>query len=423
MNMDGLETIGDEDSGVVGRESQAITEAAKTRIQTAYFMAFKNQRNEDQALERMIKVCKRPKFAAGAMYDKCVGRDKRGNDIIKSGLSIRFAEMAIREFRNIYVDQETVFEDVKRRLVKVLCCDLETNTTFTATLTIDKTVERESKKIGSRQIISERANVRGEIVYLVESTEQELYNKENAAISKAIRNQGLRLIPQYIIEEAIDAINETLEGMDKAEFKVDKMILSYSEQGVTEVEITKWIGKAVADFDKRDIVKLRRLYQAIVEGFATWKQATGGGTEQAGGNGDKKSADDVINEKLGGDPDQEKEELEIVELWKVANKEVEKAKKYLNIGPGYIEELCGLDSIDVSSVSGMTELAKRLKERITEKQIKDIEKYWAQTQREDGGSVFVYIQATYGVDNYAFLTKSQGQKIIDYFIGLMKTNS
>ena len=115
------------------------------------------------------------------------------------GLSIRFAEAALRMAGNIDVQMQAVFDDEWKRIVRITVMDLETNFAYTSEATIDKTVERRDAK--DRQVLATRQNSEGRLVYVVPATEQEIALKQGSAVSKAICTQGLRLIPGEILDE------------------------------------------------------------------------------------------------------------------------------------------------------------------------------------------------------------------------------
>ncbi len=97
----------------------AAAETAKARIQSAYVMAMQRPRNEDQARIRILEACKRPAFAARVEFSKPVS----GRAI--KGPSIRFAELALREWSNVLSDVQVIYEDASVRRVKVTIIDLE----------------------------------------------------------------------------------------------------------------------------------------------------------------------------------------------------------------------------------------------------------------------------------------------------------
>ena len=91
----------------------AAAEGAKARIQSAYIMAMQRPRSYDQARVRILKACRRPDFAEKVEYSKPVG----GKSIV--GPSIRFAELALREWGNVFYENQVVYDDDNVRRVRV----------------------------------------------------------------------------------------------------------------------------------------------------------------------------------------------------------------------------------------------------------------------------------------------------------------
>ena len=259
MNGNGGNTLTATDPAAV-----AAAEAAKARIQAAYIMALHKPRNADQARDRILHACKRPGFAERVEYSKPVG----GKAI--KGPSIRFAEVALREWQNVMVETQTIYEDEWVRRVKVFVTDLETNATFSKEIQISKTVERKSKK--DREIIGERLNSYNETVYIVKATDDEITNKEAAQISKVIRNEGLRLIPQDIIDEALDAARKTLSARDAKDPDAAKKALldGFSEIGVKPLDIERFLRHKTDSITPAELHELRTMYRAIRDGEARW---------------------------------------------------------------------------------------------------------------------------------------------------------
>ncbi len=217
----------------------AAAETAKARIQSAYIMAYRKPRSEDQARVRILEACKRPGFAERVEYAKPVG----GRSI--TGPSVRFAELALREWGNNLTESQVIYEDTEIRRVRVTVIDLETNATFSKELSVRKTVER--KKADDREIIGKRVNKKGEMVYIVLSTDDELHNKEAALISKAIRNEGLRIIPTDIVDEAMDTAKATLRNRDSQDPKAAKkrVLDSFAAMGIKPVDLVAYLGHSV----------------------------------------------------------------------------------------------------------------------------------------------------------------------------------
>lgn len=242
----------------------AAAEVAKTRLQAAYQVAMARPRNQEQARQNLLAACRRIKFAEKAEYAKPVGGSKI------TGPSIRFAETALREWGNIRSDISVVYEDDTVRRIQVNLIDFETNAQFTKELTIAKTVERRFAK--DREVIRERENSNGDKVFIVRATEDEIANKEAAAISKAVRNEGLRLIPSDIIDEALETARDTLAKNIKEdpEGNKRKVIDAFGTIGVKVVSLEKFLGHEIDTISPAEIAELRSIYGSVKDGEASW---------------------------------------------------------------------------------------------------------------------------------------------------------
>lgn len=242
----------------------AAAESAKARIQSAYIVALKKPRNYDNARLKILDACKRPDFAEKAEYTKPVG----GTTI--TGPSIRLAELALREWGNILYENQVVFDDEAVRRIRVTVIDLESNATFSKEIQLSKTIERKNSK--GRDVIKERLNSYGEKVYLVKATEDEVQTREAALVSKALRNEGLRLIPSEIIDECLLTARKTMQSRDRkdpdeAKKKLTEAFFAY---GVQPTELEKYLGHPLAQCQPDELHELRSIYRAIKDGEARW---------------------------------------------------------------------------------------------------------------------------------------------------------
>ena len=242
----------------------AAAEAAKARIQSAYLMALHKPRNEDQARDAILHACKKPGFAEKVEFSKPVG----GKQI--KGPSVRLAEVALRAWGNVLTESQVVYEDDTLKRIKLFCTDLENNLTHSKEIVVNKTVERKSKR--DREVLGERTNTTGEVVYIVKATDDEIHNKEAALISKALRNEGLRLIPVDIIDEAMETAKETLRSRDKADPDAAKrkILDSFSEIGVKPKDIEQYLGHKTDSIMPKEMEDLRGIYRAIRDGESRW---------------------------------------------------------------------------------------------------------------------------------------------------------
>jgi hypothetical protein len=242
----------------------AAAETVKARIQSAYMMAIHKPRNEDQARTKILEACKRPKFAAIAEYSKPIGKSK------VTGPTVRLAELAIRSWGNILTETQTIYEDDTVRRIRVTCLDLESNASFSKEIQISKTVERRDKK--GRIVLSERLNSYGDTVYVVSATDDELMVKEAAMISKAVRNEGLRLIPNDIIDEAMDTARKTRgdRSAKDPDAEKKKMIDAFAGIRIKPRDIEEYLGHKLDIASPSEIDDLRKIYAAIKDGEASW---------------------------------------------------------------------------------------------------------------------------------------------------------
>ena len=258
--------------------ANASAALAKATIEAKFTMAMHRPRNFMEARGSILDSCKRPAFAARAMYRKKQGKKKddggRWVDNYVEGLSIRYAESAIQCWRNIDVTATTVWEDDDRRVVRIMVTDLESNTSYTDEASLAKTVERSSVKEG-QVVVAERLNSNGEKVFVVRSTEDELANKVNSAKSKSIRSSGLRLIPQDIQEESIAAIKATNSSGGEDPKKASKSVCdAFAGIGVNPTEIEIYLGHALTTVSPSELADLRAIYSTIRDGEASWSDYT-----------------------------------------------------------------------------------------------------------------------------------------------------
>jgi hypothetical protein len=258
-------------------ELAASSAAAHTKalVEAKFVMAVQRPRNMLSVRDRILDACARPGFAASAWYAKPVGGGK------VRGPSIRFAETAIQCMTNISVMPSIVYEDREKLVLDVQVIDLESNTSYGDQVTMTKTVERKDSK--GREVIGERTNTTGEKVYIVLATEDEMANKTNSAKSKIIRNSGLRLIPQDIIEEAEWAVKDTLEkGGDDPAREKKRMADAFSSIGIKPTELEKYLGHGVDSISPGELTDLREVYATLKDGEAKWSDYVDKGVKRAG---------------------------------------------------------------------------------------------------------------------------------------------
>lgn len=246
--------------------SQVLAAQQKAVVESRYMMALHRPRDLDKVRQNLIKACERPIFAQTARYLKPIGKGV-------SGPSIRFVEEALRCFTNVLPEISVIYDDREKRIVRVSITDLENNISYSQDVTIEKTVERKSVKPGD-EIIRSRMNSYNQLVYLIPATEDDLLNKQNALISKALRSSGLRLIPSDIVDECMSIVIATQKNKDAKDPDTARKQLfdSFEDVGVTVDMIKMYLGHDAKVLSPKELSDLRGFYTAIKSGEATWKE-------------------------------------------------------------------------------------------------------------------------------------------------------
>lgn len=248
-------------------ENAALAMAAQQKavVEARYKMALARPRDLDAVRQNMLKDARRPSFASVAIYHKPVGKGIEGP-------SIRFVEAAIRNMTNILTETSTISEDEERRVIRVAVSDLETNTYFSQDVTVTKTVERSKLPQGEKPI-RVRTNSYGKPVYILHGTDDDILNKQNSLISKAVRTLGLRLIPGDLVDEALYYVRQTMAKQDAADPDAAKnrIIDAFAQLGVPVEALKDFLGHELSSIDPTELQLLRSTYSAIKDGETTWK--------------------------------------------------------------------------------------------------------------------------------------------------------
>lgn len=252
-----------------GAETAATAAAAreKAAVEARYLVAINRPRNVDAFRLRLLQACERPGFAEVAEYAKPVGQSK------VRGPSIRFVEEALRHFGNVDTPTVVTLDDDERRIIRISVTDLETNTSFSTDVILMKTVERKKPKPGD-EVLRVRTNSQGEQVSIIRATEDDFLNKQNAAVSKAIRNNGLRVLPSDIVEEAMEQARMTVKNRDAQDPAAarKKIVDAFFALGVMPQQLVEVLGHALESVTAAELTLLRSLYTALKDGQATWPE-------------------------------------------------------------------------------------------------------------------------------------------------------
>jgi hypothetical protein len=249
--------------------ASAVAAQARAMVESRYVMALRRPRNWDQVRQDLLKECRRPSFAhnTSALYRKPIGKGVEG-------LGIRFVEVALRCMTNVLAESVMVYSDDLREIHRVSVTDLETNMTWPMDVTVSRTVER-SRPLDDGSYLSVRMNSAGRPVYTVPATDDDLLNKRQALISKALRTAGLRIIPGDLQDEAEEIIREIRlnKAAEDPDAERKKLADAFAALNVRATDLQDYLGHALDACTPAELVELRGLYGALRDGEATWKSA------------------------------------------------------------------------------------------------------------------------------------------------------
>lgn len=247
---------------------QSLMDArAKAEVAERYNRAIDKPRDEDSARERILRACRRPRFAGAAVYAKPIGRSKI------YGLSVRFAEEALRVWGNLVQGTHVMVDNDDQRILNCAVTDLETNATVDAPITIEKFVERREPKEGD-EVVGARRNSSNEVVYRIRATEDAMLVKMQAMAAKLRRTLILQLLPADIKEEALELCLATLndDNAKDPEQASRAMMQAFHAIGVDARELKAYLGKPYAQLSSDEITELRAIHRACEVGDASFAE-------------------------------------------------------------------------------------------------------------------------------------------------------
>ena len=260
-------------------ETAVGASAAQVRaeIESAYAIARAFPRQWTRVRQLIFDDCKRPLFADEAMYHlprrKWNKETRQYEEIIITGISIRYAESAMRALGNLRIASKILFENAEQRILEVVVTDLESNNQLPGQAVIEKTQERKKLNRGQeRDVIRTRVGSDGEVLFVIPVAENDLRAKQNAAASIMIRNAVIRLLPADLIEESERLIVKTsIDSVAKDPKKIDELVAGFDRLGVKKPDIELWLKKPVAKMTPEEWARLRGIGTAIKDGEESWE--------------------------------------------------------------------------------------------------------------------------------------------------------
>jgi len=228
-------------------------------------MALAMPRDAATVQSELLRYCSNPDFARAAVYAKPVGVKKA------YGLSARFAEAAMPVMRNLYEETTQIYDDAEKQTWRVLVGDLETNSSFSEEVFVNKRVWRKSKR-RDQDPVQTRHNNDGEINYLYEATDDEVNTLRAALCSKVRRNLIIRHVPPDIrakcLAQCLDiADRDDARDPDAARKQI---VDSFLKIGIGADDLAAYLGHSIRSISPTELAELRGVYVVIRDGEATW---------------------------------------------------------------------------------------------------------------------------------------------------------
>lgn len=345
--------------------AMAVAEREKAAVQARYIVAERRPRNLEQFRVRLEESCRRPSFAAKVEFAKPIGKeqDKSGNWVDKYayGPTIRFIEVALQAYGNVFPEVSTVYDSPMLRICRVSVTDLESNICYATEVSISKQVERKGKKVGngknqkweppaSRIIISERLNSYGDPTYTVVATDDEVLVKQNALLSKALRTNAQRLLPWDIVERCMQIAKDTLnaEHAQDPDASKRRLVDAFVSIGVEPVDLEAWLGHSLnKPLVPAEREKLLAIHAAIKDGETTWETVM----EEKAQTGSDELQAEVLKRKLA-----EAEQFKQSQQKQSAKDEAVKEEPTEQVGPELINQDQADNLMSLSQEKGMTQV-------------------------------------------------------------------
>jgi hypothetical protein len=254
------------------KSSEFNVDAAVMRAQQqergAMMLAKQFPRNEDNAIQSLMRSCKRSAFAEKAEYAYPRGNVKNPQtgkwepNIIR-GASINLMKEAARCWGNLQSGMEIIRDTEDERHIRCFAWDMETNYKPTAEVIFRKVIQRKIKD-GPRK---------GETEW-VRPDERDLRELTNRQASIAIRNCIGQIIPFDVVEDAKVLARETkAQNITADPDAAKKRILSgFDTINVTVAHLEKYLGHKVSECSPKELEELRSVWASISDGNSTWTE-------------------------------------------------------------------------------------------------------------------------------------------------------
>jgi ribosomal protein S17E len=217
---------------------------AAQEVNVRVLVARQNPRDLAKIRDRILEELKNVTVA-----EKCLYKVNRGANTIEGG-GIRLAELIARNYENL----QTMF--VEHRQTKELteleavCWDMECNNHHTDRFTVKH--ERYTKEF--TKSLTDPTSIREAVA---------------AVASRKMRNCIFKVVPQSLVQDALETCRQTVARSMVNAIKRQNMIDDFEEKfNVNTEKLQEYIGKRIVNFTDEDFVELKTVFVTLSEGDA-----------------------------------------------------------------------------------------------------------------------------------------------------------
>ena len=228
-----------------GAAADTESQRAIAEVQAAIMLAKRFPRDQVEAMDRIISACCRPTLAESAAYSYTRG----GSEV--TGPSIRLAEALAQNWGNIQFGIRELAQGGGKSTVEAFAWDVETNTRQVKVFEVPHT---RYTKSGTKALTDPR----------------DIYEMVANQGARRLRACILGVIPGDVVDAAMEQCETTLRTKaDVTPEGIKALVGAFAEIGVPADRIATKLGHKVDSIQPAELVRLRKVYRAIKDGYTT----------------------------------------------------------------------------------------------------------------------------------------------------------
>ncbi len=227
-----------------GVSSEVAQRRELAEVQGQIFMARQFPRNTQNAIDKIINACSRPKLAAGAIYQYARG----GADI--AGPSIRLAEAVAQGWGNMQYGVRELEQRNGESVCEAFAWDMENNVRVAKSF---KVPHIRHTREGTKALVDPR----------------DIYETVANQGARRLRACILAVVPGDVTEEAVEQCEKTLAATaDTSPKAIKKMVDAFAEFNVEKAQIEAHIQRRLDAITPAQVINLRKIYASLKDGMS-----------------------------------------------------------------------------------------------------------------------------------------------------------